>query len=201
MNNVREFLNFPEPTDEVSKVSELKLKGKKKNTIFVDDINSDEFIGNISLILAFERQWNKANPNEEWCCINDLIESKLTPKQKKILLDQIQAKGFPRLKEAFWNLNKACETMLCEPEDLFGIFKRRIFNHPDPLDDNDRLYYVGKYLNLTLMHFKLLKNRDRLPLFVRLQSSKSEAISIILPILRTVTSFLEGKFEFKKING
>lgn len=200
MTSVREFLNFAESSDQLSGGSTLDQVERHDDLPDLEDQHTDEFVSIISRLLETERIWNKANTNGEWCCINELIQSKFTPEQENILLDRIQTIGFARLKEAFWDLNKACNSLLCEPEDLFGIFKRRMFHHRDPLNDKDQIYFIGRYLHLTLMHIKMLKKRGQVSWLMRSDSTKSETISIILPILQAISSFMVEEAKTGKAN-
>ena len=192
MKSVLEYLNFSDFSDQLSNKNDLNntIENNAPAPIYESDL--DEFTKNILELIRVSRKINKGGDNQEWCCINELLESKLTLEQKEIIINQIHQTGFSKIKEAFWILNRACENMLCEPEDLMGIFKRRIFNHPDPKTDEEKMYFIGRYLNLTMIQINMLKNRNKLIRTKELQSVKSESTLILLPLLGIILRFLKS---------
>ena len=192
MKNVREYLNFSELSDQLYNKNDLNNTIENSASAPKNESDLDGLTKSILELIRVNQQLNKGGDNQEWCCINELLESKLTPDQKENIINQIHKTGFSKMKEAFWILNRACENMLCEPEDLIGIFKRRIFNHPDPKTDQEKMYFIGRYLNLTMIQINMLKNRDKLIRTKELQSVKSESTLILLPLLGIILSFLKN---------
>jgi hypothetical protein len=197
MKTVLEYLNFEDSSDPFSNGNKMIPNEEKNKLTSLMESDLDELTSSILALSKINRQLNKRDTNKEWCCINELLESKLTLKQKDILLYQIHEAGFTKIKEAFWILNKECENMLCEPEDLVGIFKRRIFSHRNPQSDHEIIHLIGRYINLTLIQFIMLKNRNRLSRIDQSESVKSKVTLILLPLLKTVLSILESEFKNK----
>lgn len=193
MKNVLEFLNFDESSDPSANENRMIPNEEKNKSTPLMDGDLDELTKSIFALIKINRQMNKRNTSQEWCCINEMIESKMTKKQRSLLQDQIDEVGFNKIKEAFWILNRACEDMLCEPEDLVGIFKRRLFSHRDPQTDDEKIYFIGRYINLTLIKFTALKNKNKLSRPVQLKYVKSEITLILLPLLKTIISILESE--------
>jgi hypothetical protein len=92
-------------------------------------------------------------------CICALIEKVIPEGSRKILLHAIRETGYENIQKAFIALNQVCEDINHEKEDLFFILKRHRLNFPVPEEDSMRLYRFGQFLNVTLIHYQMQKNK------------------------------------------
>ena len=130
---------------------------------------------------------------KEWCCWTERFTQIATADSFIILKNKINHIGFNRLKNAFELLNQACESALCEPEDLVGIYKRHVFKKLSVVSDTEKTAAILKYLDLTLINWIRLRKLNKLNISREFIGKKKKAARVISPLLFTLTDLLKSE--------
>ncbi len=127
-------------------------------------------------------------------CICTLIDEKISGSNRKLLFQTISDIGFENIQMAFNSLNQVCDDASQEREDLFGILKRHRLNLPVPDNDEQKVYRIGQFLNVTLIHFNIQKKKG-----IRLtdlqKKIKIDSAKILLPLFERLVSILKKEIQ------
>lgn len=135
-------------------------------------------------------------------CVVDFFERDFRPDHKMKLSRQIHDVGFNKIKNAFQVLNRECENLLCENEDLLGILKKHLFNQRPPENDNQMIRQTGQFIHVTLIYLNVLKNKKITGYRESFLQAKNEALLVINPVIEVIFNIIselmnENKFHRK----
>ena len=169
--------------------------GFDTRTETLNDLNSQ--LEEISAIIRAYNTRHFQDNASQLDCISSLIETRMPDNNRASLLQVIRDTGYEKMQQAFISLNQVCEDVQREREDLFSILKRHRLNFPVPEDDQLKLYRFGQFLNVTLIHYKIQKNKG-FRLTDLQQQIKWESARILKPLLVRLILLLRMEFPDNK---
>jgi hypothetical protein len=104
-------------------------------------------------------------------CFQGFFHHEISKEDKEQISAMVLKIGFENTRDSFETINRECENITCESEDLFGIFKRHQFKMKTPLNKSKMYEKTIHYIHLTLIHLNIIfnqKNEGRVTeMFVR----------------------------------
>jgi hypothetical protein len=119
-------------------------------------------------------------------CICTLIDQGISSDRKSRLIKSIDRIGYEKIRSAFEILLRVCEDQIHEKEDLFGILKRHRLHFPEPGSNEEKLYRIGQFLNMSLINQNLMKKNGHQPLTESLMRMKYDASLVLMPLIEEI---------------
>jgi hypothetical protein len=163
------------------------LMSTKRNAY--DPQEKDEFVNQFEKLAQLLRslyEYQQTKDQNSFPCVVTFFNENFNADHRRKIINSIDVIGFEKIRHAFDILNRECENLLCEEEDLFGIFKRHQFNKNEPVTDNQKIKLIGRYIHLTLIHLNILKKKKITNIPQSLINTRRNALEIINPLLMEI---------------